>query len=95
MLSFAIVIVMLVTFCGCIFCGYCITMFMLQLRSLSWENHYSFFIFVFATGHSIQPTDLFFGMKAHFTLDRAKKKYFVGNFHFLMILGPFSPIFLA
>ena len=37
-------------------------------------NHYSFFIFVFATGHQIRPTNLIFGMKAQCYLDRAMTK---------------------
>ncbi len=37
-------------------------------------GHYSFFIFVFATGHHIRPTNLIFDRYAHCGLDRAHKK---------------------
>ena len=56
---------------------------MLQLKSLSRENHYSFFIFVFATGHQIRPTNLIFGMKAQCYLDRAmNRKVFYFDFFY-------------
>ncbi len=35
---------------------------------------FSFFIFEFATGHTIGPTNLIFGMKAHCDIERAHTK---------------------
>ena len=43
---------------------------------------FSFFIFVFATGHPIWPTKLIFGMSAQSGLDRAKKKKILKIFIF-------------
>ena len=43
---------------------------------------FSFFIFVFATIHPIRPTHLFFGMYAHYDIERAEKKSFFENFNF-------------
>ena len=68
-------------------------MYMLQLRSISRGNPYPFFVFVFATGHPIQPTNLLFGMKAHCSLDRAKKSILLIIFIFDGFRAIFPDVF--
>ena len=47
------------------------------------------FTFVLATGHSIRPTALIFGIQAQCDIERGEKTVFFGNFHFSRLEGNF------